>query len=66
MYRTLSIVQTTAFLSVTYNEIRFKQPLYGRQPIFSWCVKPLPKPNYVVRYAQKSCSLKEALRSWKQ
>ena len=26
----LSIVQTTAFFSVTYNEIRFQQPFCGR------------------------------------
>ena len=31
----LSIVQTTAFLSVTYNVIQFQQPFCGRQPIFS-------------------------------
>ena len=30
----LNIVQITAFFSVTYNIIRFKQPLCGRQPIF--------------------------------
>ena len=30
----LSIVHSTAFLSVSYNVIRFKQPLCARQPIF--------------------------------